>query len=331
MPSVISTTEQWKEGCDGVELSLALAADLPGPDSTWWVGTYTRFYRRTARQQLSVLLTGAGGDNWLGVADTYAADLIGCLDLGGWLRLLQSNLSTGGASLASALRRLAWASGVRPHVDTALTKWLPDSKRRYHRHKWSERLPRWLCPDRRLREELLEHLLRRRSPGLTPAGRWPTSYYRHYLRSLDNPYLHHENENAFYIESWCGLRLLSPYHDRRLVSFLNRVHPETLLHGRRYKGLLRPLVGKHLPGLGLESQAKRYPQAEQEQKLRDVRKSMVAAWARAPLTTLESLGIVQAPAARRDVDLISDRGFDPMAQVFTLMSAERWVQERVTA
>jgi Asparagine synthase len=331
MPSAISTTEEWREGRDGVSLSLELAPDLPSPDGTWWVGTYMRFYRRTAAQDLRVLLTGAGGDNWLGVADTHAADLLGRCDLRGWTRFLRSTTSTGGASLPSALRQLLWASGARPHVDSFLTRWLAGPKLRYHRRKWSERLPAWLCPDARLREELLDHLLERRSPGLTPTGQRPRSYYRHYLRSLENPYLHHEYETAFHVESWCGLRLLSPYHDRRLLSFLNRIAPETLICGGRYKGLLRPVVARYLPGLGLEDQRKHYPKSDQQRQLQRLRGEMSAAWAEQRFATLPGLGVVDHDAVRRDVNVSGSGGFGSMAQIFALMSAERWVQRRAAA
>lgn len=331
MPAHISTTAEWRGGRDGVSLSLALAPELPGPDGTWWVGTYTRFYRRTAQQQLNVLLTGSGGDNWLGVADTYAADLLGKLDLRKWLRFVRSTTATGGAPLAPALRRMLWNSGLRPHVDSLLTRVMPERKRRYHRDKWQSRLPAWLCPDDALRSELLERLLARRSPGLTTTGERPRSYYRHYLRSLDNAYLHHEFETAFHIETWCGLRLLSPYHDRRLVTFLNRIAPETLIHGGRYKGLLRPVVAKALPGLGLEDQRKHYPRSQQERKLADLRGEMASAWAASPLTTLEDLGIVSGPGVRAANGAIAQLGFADLARVYALMSAERWVQGRAAA
>jgi asparagine synthetase B (glutamine-hydrolysing) len=331
MAPVISTTGEWREGREGVGLSLELTRDLPGPDATWWVGTYTRFYRRTARQRLHTLLTGAGGDNWLGVADTYAADLLGSLDVREWLRFVRSSTSTGGASLRPTLGRLAWSSGLRPHVDTLLTQWMPDRKQRYHRGKWQSRLPAWLCPDPTLREELIDRLLARRSPGLTASGRRPRSYYRHYLRALDNPYLHHELETAFHIESWCGLRLLSPYHDRRLVSFLNRIPPETLIHGSRYKGLLRPLVAKYLPNLGLEDQRKHYPKAEQDKKRQEVRLEMALAWSSEPLAALDAMDLVDAQVVQREIGAIEALDFTGLARAYVLMSAERWVQGREAA
>ena len=76
MPIDISTTAEWRGGRDDVSLSLEITDHLPSPSHIWWAGTYTAFYKRAAERGLSVLLTGSGGDNWLGVADRHAADLV---------------------------------------------------------------------------------------------------------------------------------------------------------------------------------------------------------------------------------------------------------------
>jgi hypothetical protein len=247
------------------------------------------------------------------------------------LRFLRSSVRTGGIPPRDAMRRVIWAGGVRPIVDSLLVMGVPDAKQRYHRRKWESRLPGWLCPDATLRAEMLERLVERRAPGLTAEGRLPKSYYRHSLRVLDNPYLHHEFETAHHIETACGLRLLSPYHDRRLVAFLNRIPPHVLIHGDRYKGLLRPLVAKHLPGFGLEDQRKQYPEAQQERKRRELRQSMSQAWTNAPLIALEDLGVVDARAARHALDPSRADGFADLAQTYAVMSADRWVQARAAA
>ncbi|MGQ0733981.1 MAG: asparagine synthase-related protein, partial [Acidobacteriota bacterium] len=99
MPHIVSTTPEWKDGRDDVSLSLDIMADLPAPTHIWWVGTYTRFYQRTAAQELNVLMTGAGGDNWLGVADSHAADLMRGGRVGELYRFIKSDIVTGGASV----------------------------------------------------------------------------------------------------------------------------------------------------------------------------------------------------------------------------------------
>jgi asparagine synthase (glutamine-hydrolysing) len=330
MLHVISTTTEWLAGRDALQLSLDLAPDLPSPTRIWWVGTYTEFYRRTAASGLTVLLTGAGGDNWLGVADTYAADLLRCADVRELWRLLHADMHTGGASAGSSLRRLLWASGGRPHLDTAWARLAPAAKDRYHRRKWLERLPRWLAPDRALRDELVDRLLARRTPSVGPDGRPPRSYYLHSLRTLVNPYMHFENETAFHIEAMCGLRLLSPYHDRRLVSFFNRIPPRALIHGARYKGLLRPVAEKYLPALGLDRQRKDYPADRQNRKLLELRESVARAWSVCGWEALQRLGVVDAARLPRPSDF-EHLTFEDLAQGVVLMTSERWLGPNAAA
>ncbi|HUF47556.1 MAG TPA: asparagine synthase-related protein [Vicinamibacterales bacterium] len=330
MRHLISTTREWLRDDDEVEASLAITPELPAPTRIWWVGAYTRFYRRTADEGLHVLLTGAGGDNWLGVADAHAADLMRRLAVSRLLRFLEADVATGGASWASAARRLLWAGGLRPILTSRWARLAPVSKARYHRRQWERRLPAWLCPEPGLRAEVLDRLLARRTPDLSPAGKRPASYYRHSLKTLDNPYLHHENENAFHIERACRLRLLSPYHDRALVSFLNRIAPDTLVFGDRYKGLLRPVVARRLPGLGLDNQRKDYPSDLQAAKLARLRGSLEAASATSSFDVLPELGIVDPDALARHSEPWSGLSFEALAARFYLLSAERWLRAHVS-
>jgi hypothetical protein len=323
MPHLVATTPEWTGGRDEISLSLDVTSELPSPSRIYWVGSYARFYRWTAAHHLNTLLTGAGGDNWLGVAESHAADLIRTFQLVPLLRFMKADMGTGGASLRNSARRLLWTGGLRPHADTLWARLAPRSKARYHRRKWEEHLPAWICPDKELREELLQHLLGRRTPPLTRSGKAPRSYYRQAVRAVSNPYMHYENEVAYHMETDCGLRLLSPYHDRRLVSFFNRIPPHVLVHGDRYKGLLRPIVAKHLPMLGLENQRKHYPRDEQQQQLADLRQSVATPWETARFDTLGRLGVV-GPSAKRDIDAAGDKGYNGVVRMFIMMSAERW-------
>ena len=135
---------------------------------------------------------------------------------------------------------------------------MPSLKARYHRGRSVAALPSWLCPDPALREALLETMIGQRPAALTPEGRVPKNFYRHAQRSTVNPYFQYEFEVGFHVESSCGLRLLSPYHDKTVVRFLNSIPPQVLLQGASYKGMLRPVASRRLPGLGLESQRKVY-------------------------------------------------------------------------
>ena len=324
LPHRVSTTIEWRGGADDVELSLQMVPHLPSPTDVWWVGTYSRFYCLNANQGLHTLLTGSGGDNWLGVADDHAADLIRRLRLLALARFMYADVATGGASVSSSVRRLLWVSGLRPHLDSTWARVAPVRKARYHRHKWDTRLPSWLCPDGDLREELLDRLLDRRTPPLTSDGSCPRSYYRHSLRTLNNPFMFHENETAFHMEAQSGLRLLSPYHDPRLVDFFNRISPTLLMEGSRYKGLLRPIVQRRLPRLGLESQRKVYDPATRDRDLDELRAGVDRAWRGQTFAALDELAIVDGRELERE-PLGEGLGTFELARRFFLMNAERWV------
>jgi len=326
MPIDISTTLEWRGGRDNVGLSLEISGDLPAPTHIWWVGTYTRFYKRTAALGLHVLLTGAGGDNWLGVSARHAADLLRAGRLAELVRFVKADVETGGSSLGDSLRRLFWAHGLRPHLEGWWATLAPRQKTSYHRRRWHAHLPAWLCPDPKERAALVERLLETRTPALDRTGRSPKSHYRHHFKSVRNPYLHHENETAFHIESGTGLVLLSPYHDRTLVSFLNRISPRLLLHGTRYKGLLRPVAGKYLPGLGLENQRKGYERDDQERALREFREGLVRAWPGCSFRALGALGLVDERRAARAIDGVEQAGAPRLGRLFAMMSHERWVR-----
>lgn len=324
LPHRVSTTLEWRDGADDVELSLQMVPHLPSPTDVWWVGTYLRFYCLTANQGLDTLLTGSGGDNWLGVADSHAADLIRRFRFPALARFVYADVATGGASFSSSVRRLLWVSGLRPHVDSTWARVAPVQKARYHRRKWATRLPSWLCPDGELREELLDHLLDRRIPPLTSDGSFPRSYYRHSLRTLNNPFMFHENETAFHMEALSGLRLLSPYHDPRLVDFFNRISPTVLMEGSRYKGPLRPIVQRRFPRLGLDSQRKVYDPETRDRDLKELRSGVDRAWRGHTFAALDELGIVDSH------EVVDERpsgrlGTFELARRFFLMNAESWV------
>lgn len=326
MPHIIRTTPEWTGGRDDISLSFDVTPELPGPSLIYWVGTYMQFYRTAAAHDVNTLLTGSGGDNWLGVADTHAADLMRRLQIGQLLRFMKATVATGGASLRGSAQRLLWSGGLRPHLDTLWARVAPASKDWYHRRKWEERLPAWLCPEPSLRSELVDRLMSRRTPALTASGRIPRSYYRHSLRSTGNPYVQYEHEIAYQVESRCGVRLLSPYHDRRLVSFFNRIPPRVLIYGDRYKGLLRPVVAKRFPQFGLEDQRKEYSPDGQNIMRRDLRLAVAAKWPDHRFEVLGRLGVVDAGRAEREVERADAHGFRELTRMFILMSTERWLR-----
>jgi asparagine synthetase B (glutamine-hydrolysing) len=328
MPHITARESEWTGGRSTVDMSLDVVRELPGPSRIYWVGAYMAFYRFTAAHGLDVLLTGSGGDNWVSVADAYAAHAMRTLQVRELIRHLRSWTGTGGLTLRAAARHLLWSGGLRLMLDSYGARLMPRLKQRYHRRRASSSLPPWLAPDRELREALVETLVSQRPASLLSDGRVPRNFYRHAQRSIVNPYFQYEFEVGFHVESTCGLRLLSPYHDRRMVKFLNSIPPSVLLHGDRYKGLLRPVAASRLPALGLESQRKTYAPGVIAAQHREFRSGIQQAWPRASVDRLRDLGVVHRKALRRTLTAGPSTTFDDLLTMYAVMSAEEWARER---
>jgi asparagine synthetase B (glutamine-hydrolysing) len=324
MDHLVTYESEWVGTRSKIELSLDAVRDLPGPSRIWWVGAYMRFYRFAADRGVAVALTGSGGDNWVSVADAFAAHAMRTLDVRGLVRHMRSWTGTGGLTFKAAANHLLWSGGARILLDTYAARWMPALKHRYHLRRSHRALPAWLCPDAQLREELVETLVGQRPPALAGAGRVPRNIYRHAQRSPVNPYYQYEFEVGFHVESDSGVRLLSPYHDRQLVRFLNSIPPQVLLEGASYKGMLRPLAERRLPGLGLTAQRKIYAAAVRDAQLRELASGVREQWPGHRLETLAALGIVDARAVRDG--FASPANGSSYVAMYALMSADRWTQ-----
>ena len=326
MRHILMMEAEWTGGQNDIEMSLDIVPELPAPSRIYWVGSYMAFYRRTAAQQVRVLLTGSGGDNWVSVGNAYAAESMRRLRLGQLARFVRSYTDTGGLSRRAAAEALLWSGGVRVLLDAWAAKLMPGVKSRYHRRRAGAAFPDWLCPDPALREAVRDTLLAQRPASLTDRGTMPASFYRHEQRSVVNPYFVYEFELGSHIESACGLRLLSPYHDRRLVRFLNAVPAQVLLDGARYKGLLRPVADRRLPALELGSQRKVYGPGVLDTHRRSLWDGVMAAWPKLrDLPQLAALGVVDPKRASSHFDLSRAMVSTGLVEMYALMSAERWI------
>jgi asparagine synthase (glutamine-hydrolysing) len=325
MRHLIAKESEWTGKRNEIDLSLEVIPELPGPSRVYWVGAYMAFYRHTAAQNVRVLLTGSGGDNWVAAGDAYAAETMRSFQVREVARFLRSYVNTGGLSFSSAARHLLWSGGLRLLLDSFTARWMPGLKARYHRRSARVHLPDWICPDGSLKEALIETLYSQRPPALDAQGRVPASHYRHAQRSVVNPYYQYEFETGFHIESTCGLRLLSPYHDRQLVRFLNSVPPAVLLKGSRYKGLLRPIAQRRLPGLGLEQQRKDYAPGVLSAQMNDLRQGIGQAWPTGRFETLGHLGVVDPGKVAGAFVPSATSDFSQLLSMYALLSADRWV------
>lgn len=330
LPHIVTRTSEWTRQRNDVDVSLEVTPQLPGPSRIYWVGTYMGFYRTAVEHKLRVLLTGSGGDNWLSVADVHAADLIRSgrfIQLG---RFVYAAAHTGGSSYGTALRQLVWHGGIRALADSVGSRLLPERKRLVHRSRAEATLPEWLCPDVTLRREFLDRWVARRAPGLDTRGRIPANYYHNALASVSNPHLYYEFEVAFHVDRICGVRLLSPYHDADVVQYFNRIPPALLVRGNKYKGLLRPIVDRYLPGLGFGNQRKDYPQQAADLDLENLREGVMRAWPTYRFETLERLDLVKPTVSAVEAAKAPGYRIPALVNMFALMSAELWTSRHTS-
>lgn len=325
MPHIIAHESEWTGGRSTVEMSLEAVRELPGPSRIYWVGAYMAFYRFTAARDLHVLLTGSGGDNWASVADAYAAHAMRTRQWRELIRHMRSWTGTGGLTVRAAAHHLLWSGGARLLLDSYAALLVPALKRRYHDRRARAALPSWLAPDAEVREALVETLVAQRPAALLPDGSVPGNVYRHAQRSVVNPYFQYELEVGHHVESACGLRLLSPYHDRHMVKFLNSIPPSMLLHRDQYKGLLRPVAARLLPDLGLESQRKVYAPGVIDAQQTEIRKGVAGAWPRFTFERLSDAGVIDSARLNETLRPSQDSRFTDLLTMYVLMSAEEWI------
>jgi asparagine synthase (glutamine-hydrolysing) len=189
--------------------------------------------KRIARAQgIRVLLTGYGGDDWLGGSPYHYADLLRRLELGRFLRQVISDHAAGliERRLFSALHYGAWPL-------------LPRWARRTAKLIWSPRLgPDWLDPGFVARTGLRDRL--RRAPVAAPN---PTFAQDDLNRLLDGGWHAHGMEMLDRSAARAGLELRHPFHDRRVVEFALALPESQRRRGSTSKFILREAMRGRLP------------------------------------------------------------------------------------
>jgi asparagine synthetase B (glutamine-hydrolysing) len=250
-------------GPDGLFRSaLKLSETWPAPMLNTWRPAYRHLALEGKRRGCQVILTGNGGDEWLSVSPNYMADLIRGLDVVGARRLLSSHLRSYKVPRTAQLRFLLWSSGVRPVLALSAYQVLravaPGLLRGFLRWRLGRLTPSWVAPCAALRRQLNQRLadhVEARCRELDPSG--PYGFYmRDVLSPLNHFLVTMEQEEEFEAGRRLGLRVLSPYWDEDLVTFLHRVPPQLLLKGGRAKGLVRQTLARRFPRLGFEGQRK---------------------------------------------------------------------------
>jgi asparagine synthetase B (glutamine-hydrolysing) len=313
--------------------ALELNRRLPNPLTNFWAPVYERLAAEGRDRGCAVILTGTGGDEWLGVSPFYAADLIRRGDLIGLSRLWWSQRRSFPLSELHLLRNTVWKFGLRPLVVEAAGRVAPTAL--YRRRVEKTRLiPPWLAPSGDLRREIVaraerdvEHPGRRPRP--TGNRREPRAYIREMRRPLDHPLVSLELEETFEQGRRLGLTILAPYWDGDVLELLYRTPPHLLNTGHRAKGLVRQMLARRFPEIGFERQKKvvatRFSTALLLTEGPHVWKSIGS------LTALAEAGIVEGKAASEVVERAFTKPSGPR-DVYTgwnLVTSECWLRSRL--
>ena len=259
LPQVLMTLGD-AVGHDGLLLAaLKMNSHWPMPMLSPWNPAYHRLGLEGKQRGCKVILTGGGGDEWLGVTPLLAADLIRTLDVVGLYRLWSTMQSSYPLPWHSIMKNTLWKFGARPLVSTTIRRVLcsmaPGLLQARQRRRVRRTTPDWTAPDPALQQQIDERLegrLGQTKPMRDTGG----FYFRELWESFDHPLTAMEMEEVFESGTRMGLRILMPYWDADLLEMLYRIPPHLLNKGGRSKGLVRQSVASRFPQLGFEKQKK---------------------------------------------------------------------------
>jgi asparagine synthase (glutamine-hydrolysing) len=235
--------------------AIAMNSSLPAPIMNTWWPAYHALIREGAQLGCRTILTGTGGDEWLGVTPMLAADLFRELDFAGVYRLWQTSFRSFSRPKLALLRTLFWTFGVGPLLVPPmhrLVKQMAPSALRMRRRIFAAP-PKWLAPDRALRRKLEE---RWEQKSLREMHASESFYVSEMKLGLDHPLVSWEIEELFEFGRMAGVRIVHPLWDPDLVDMLYRTPPFMLIHNGRTKGLVRASLARRFPELGFEQQRK---------------------------------------------------------------------------
>lgn len=329
---------EWDEavGPNGIILSaLELSAHGAAPLANLWSPAYDRLAQEGKSRGCRAILTGAGGDEWLGVSPYYAADLLRTANVVGLYRLYSAQRRSYQISYLRFTRNMLWRFGARPLLagtaKRAARRTAPRLELARRLRRASARIPDWLAPGHEHQARIVERE-RRAYVDLVASEEWlskrlPRRYPRNYLlegrTAMTHPLMAMEHEETFEQARRLELHLLQPFWDLDVVEFLYRTPPELLNRGGRSKGVVRETLARRFPELGFERQRKVVAL--------DFFRSLLLeeggrAWqAYDGVSTLAEAGIVDGDRANRAVETaLRDRRGRGSDRIWDLLTCEAW-------
>jgi asparagine synthase (glutamine-hydrolysing) len=303
--------------------ALEISARSPAPLMNVWTPAYRVLASEARREGCEVILTGAGGDEWLTVSPFLAADLLRAGDLAGFYRLWRSMQRSYRLSRRALGRNLLWTFGTRPLLVALAQKQAPSTLRAYRRRRRARSTPAWLAPGQDLRREVDA-----RAEASAFADAENGFYLREGQLSLDHTLVAMEMEEIYEEGRTTGIPVQMPFWDADLVGFLYRTPPDLLNRGGATKGLVRAMLDRRFPDLGFGEHRKVFATSFFRSLLLE---EGPGAWRRlGGAKALGELGVVEPRLLDERVDQIFSDRKPGLHHVWDVLTLEAWVRSRLS-
>jgi asparagine synthase (glutamine-hydrolysing) len=299
--------------------ALEITRVSAAPILNTWMPAYTTLTRRARAAGVESIMSGAGGDEWLGVSPYIAADLMRHGSFLQLARLIGNWQRSYNLSVTRTVRTLVWDFGLRPLASRALETIAPGAWPANRASRMARSLPEWVAADQALRRELAERVYRS-----TPSARPRAGHYFQDVRNgLEHPLTSLELEEIYEMGRRLDVEFQHPFWDADIVDMLYRTPPTLLMTGGRAKSLVRETLGRRFPELGFERQKKRAGTSFYRTILQQ---SIPPLWReQARLPCLGDLGIVDGSKAAAMIEnAIAPPYKENLRFVWDLLNLEAW-------
>jgi asparagine synthase (glutamine-hydrolysing) len=326
LPQVMMGLEEAAGPHNVLRTALRFSREWPAPLTNYWLPAYHGLGREGVTRGCNVILTGTGGDEWLGVTPYYAADLLRAGDIRGFLALWLNLRRSYPVHPLRLTRNLLWRFGARDMLSAGVARGLgataPAVLRRRRGRAVQRDTPAWAAPDPALRRELLDRALAARPQPVTR-----DLYRRELDEGLDHALVSLEVEETYENGRRLGAPILQPYWDPDLIRFLVRTPPAMLNTGGRSKGIVRDMVARRFPELGFDRQKKVIATSYAHELLK---RDVPAAWKESSgVPRLAALGVVDHNALQSDVDhCLATADWAGLNRLWFVLSLEAWLKGR---
>ena len=303
--------------------ALDLNHGLAAPLFNTWMPIYLHLIRRGREAHVDTILTGEGGDEWLGASPYFTADLMRRGDLAGVVRMARTWHRSYHQDWLTVARGTLWRYGLRPIAGMWCSRLAPTLWDNRRARKVIQATPDWIVDDPDLQRTRRDRARRSLTPADPPGG----FYSREGIGAHGHTLQSWLFEEQFQLGRALGVRYVHPYWDPDLAMHLSRVRPERLNEHDRTKALVRRTLARRFPALGFERQRKVAAMDFFAGILRQEGPSLGEAVA--DFQGLAALGIV-VPAAARDFMRRAWTGSPrEVGHAWNLVNMETWVRRHL--